>query len=211
MSEVSMEKDNSFWRTGNPVSFSFKMLWCQICLLLGILSLTAVSFFKPFSVSGTECGLSGRFQDNYYKGVSFSTGEQGLSQRLVTPWKSFSPTFPSFCLFWSPELGFPSPTQSVPICVQVSLPTSVEFCPQPFQMRLTWKNSTCHLAETCDVLLITSTISSTHEASALNPQAWLLPILGPSLQDLTSTVVSTPHAFLTNSSSPDITWIRILL
>ena len=139
MSEVSMEKDNSFWRTGNPVSFSFKMLWCQICLLLGILSLTAVSFFKPFSVSGTECGLSGRFQDNYYKGVSFSIGEQGHSQRLVTPWKSFSPTFPSSCLFWSPELGFLSPTQSVPICVQVSLPTSVEFCPQPFQMRLTWK------------------------------------------------------------------------
>lgn len=182
MSEVSMEKDNSFWRTWNPVSFSFKMLWCQIYLVLGIFSLTAVSFSKPFSVSRTECGLSGRFQDNYYKAVSFSIGGQGHFQRLVTPWKSFSPTFPSSCLFWSPELGFLSPRQSVPICVQVFLPTSVEFCPQPFQMRLTWKNSTCHLVEICDVLLIMSTISSAHEASALNPQAWLLPMVCPSLQ-----------------------------
>lgn len=63
-------------------------------------------FSKPFSVSRTECGFSGRFQDNYYKAVSFSIGGQGHSRSWSPPGKVFSPLSPSSCLFWSPELGF---------------------------------------------------------------------------------------------------------
>lgn len=101
-------------------------------------SLSQQSVF-PVSVSRTECGFSGRFQDNYYKAVSLLHRRAGPFPEVGHPLEKFFSHFPSSCLFWSPELGFLSLRQSVPICVQVSLPTSVEFCPQPFQMRLTWK------------------------------------------------------------------------
>lgn len=99
---------------------------------------------------------------------------------VVTPWKSFSPTFPSSCFFWS-WVGLPEfHTVSSNLCSSILAHICRVLSPTlPNEADL--ENSTCHLAEICNVLLITSTISSAHEASALNPQAWFLPMVFPRL------------------------------
>lgn len=108
--------------SGNPFSCSSKP-FPSLSLLVELSPASAISFR---TININRCLLLHRQEGTFPEDVG-------------RPRKSFSPTFPSSCFFSSPELGFLSPIQSVPICAQVALPSRVDFYPHSVLMRLTWK------------------------------------------------------------------------